>query len=253
MYIEAFTVQRIPLIHEGDNIGTIIFNSAQLEDRDIIVIASSIVAKSEGRVLQLEDVTPGAEAKRIARVNDEDARFVQVVLNESEEVLIESPFMLTQTHTGHICVNAGVDMSNVEGGFVLLLPKGPDGSAKRIRDAIERETNKHVCVIIADTCGRPFRIGQTGIAIGCAGISPTKDWRGEKDLFGRTLEATNEVVIDELAGFANLMMGEGKDATPVVIIRGAEWQESEDGVRKIHRPDTEDLIKMALRASKDKR
>ncbi|UZE92154.1 MAG: coenzyme F420-0:L-glutamate ligase [Methanosarcinales archaeon] len=253
MHMEAFTVQRIPLIREGDDVGTIISNSAQLEDRDIIVIASSIVAKSEGRVLRLEDVTPGAEAKRIARVNDEDARFVQVVLNESEEVLIESPFMLTQTHTGHICVNAGADRSNVEGGFVLLLPKDPDGSAKRIRDAIKRETNKHVCVIIADTCGRPFRIGQTGIAIGCAGISPTKDWRGEKDLFGRTLEATNEVVIDELAGFANLMMGEGKDATPVVIIRGAKWQESEEGGREIHRPDTEDLIKMALRASKDRR
>jgi len=253
MYIEAFTVQRIPLIREGDDVGTIISNSTQLEDRDIIVIASSIVAKSEGRVLRLEDVTPGAEAKRIARVNDEDARFIHVVLNESEEVLIESPFMLTQTHTGHICVNAGVDRSNVEGGFVLLLPKDPDGSAKRIRDAIERETNKHVCVIITDTCGRPFRIGQTGIAIGCAGISPTKDWRGEKDLFGRTLETTNEAVIDELAGFANLMMGEGKDATPVVIIRGAKWQKSEEGVRKIHRPDDEDLIKMALRASKDRR
>jgi len=253
LHIEAFTVQRIPLIQGGDDVGTIISNSAQLEDRDIIVIASSIVAKSEGRVLRLEDVTPSAEAKRIARVNDEDPRFVQVVLKESEEVLIESPFMLTQTHTGHICVNAGVDRSNVESGFVLLLPKDPDGSAKRIRDAIERETNKHVCVIIADTCGRPFRIGQTGIAIGCAGISPTKDWRGEKDLFGRRLEATNEAVIDELAGFANLMMGEGKDATPVVIIRGAKWQESEEGVRKIHRPDAEDLIKKALRASKDRR
>lgn len=250
MHIEAFTVQGIPLIQDGDDVGAIISKFAQLEDGDIVVIASSIVAKSEGRVLWLEDVTPSAEAKRIARVNDEDARFVQAVLNESEDVLIESPFMLTQTHGGYICVNAGVDRSNVQDGFVLLLPKGPDASAKKIRDTIKKETNKHICVIITDTCGRPFRIGQTGVAIGCTGISPTKDWRGKQDLFGRALTMTNEAIIDELAGFANLLMGEGRDATPVVVIRRVKWREGEGGVRKIHRPDAEDLIKGALRASR---
>ncbi len=250
MYIEAFTVDGIPLIREGDDVGAIVSKFAQLEDGDIVVVASSIVAKSEGRVLRLKDVAPSANAKRIARVNDEDARFVQVVLDESEEVLIESPFMLTQTYTGHICVNAGIDRSNVQDGFVLLLPKDPDASAKKIRDTVKKETNKHICVIITDTCGRPFRIGQVGVAIGCAGISPTKDWRGEKDLFGRTLTVTNEAIIDELAGFANLMMGEGGDATPVVIIRGVKWQKGKGGVHKIHRPDDEDLTKRALRASR---
>ncbi|MDI6889259.1 MAG: coenzyme F420-0:L-glutamate ligase [Methanocellales archaeon] len=253
MKIEAFTVQGIPLIQEGDDVGAIISKLVQLDDGDIVAIASSVVAKSEGRVLRLKDITLGAEAKRIARANDEDPRFVQAVLNESEEVLIESPFMLTQTHAGHICVNAGVDRSNVQDGYVLLLPKNPDASAKRIKDTIKKETGKQICIVITDTCGRPFRIGQVGTAIGCTGISPTKDWRGEKDLFGRTLKITNEAIVDELASFANLMMGEGKDATPVVIIRGVKWQEDEGGVCKIHRPDAEDLIKGALRASKDMR
>jgi len=248
--IEAFAVQGVPLIQDGDDVGAIVSKLVRLEDGDIVAIASSIVAKSEGRVLRLKDITPSAEAKRIARINDDDARFVQVVLNESEEVLIEGPFMLTQTHAGHICVNAGVDRSNVQDGFVLLLPKNPDASAKKIRDAIKKETGKQVCVIITDTCGRPFRIGQVGTAIGCAGILPTKDWRGKLDLFGRTLMVTNEAIVDELAGFANLMMGEGGDATPVVIIRGVKWQEDEDGVCKIHRPDAEDLIKRALRANR---
>lgn len=240
---EAFVVKGIPTIEKGDDLGKIISELAQLEDGDIIVVASTVVAKSEGRVLRLDDIKPGDDAKRIARMNDEDARFVQVVLNESEEVLIESPFMLTQTHTGHICVNAGIDRSNIQEGFVLLLPEDPDGSAKKIRDAM----GKHVAVIIADTCGRPFRIGQTGIAIGCAGIASTKDWRGEKDLFGRELKVTNEAIIDELAGFANLLMGEASGRTPVVILRGVRWGESENGIRSIYRPEAEDLIKKALK------
>ena len=243
MRSEAFVVKGIPTIEKGDDLGKTISELAQLEDGDIIVVASTVVAKSEGRVLRLDDVEPGDDAKRIAHLNGEDPRFVQAVLDESEDILIESPFLLVQTSIGHICVNAGMDRSNIQEGFVLSLPEDPDRSAKKIRDA----TGKHVAVIISDTCGRPFRTGQTGIAIGCAGIAATKDWRGEKDLFDRELKVTTEAIIDELAGFANLLMGEASGRTPVVTLRGVQWQEGWGGIRSIYRPEAEDLIKKALK------
>jgi len=240
---EAFIVKGVPQIESGDDLGNMISELAQLVDGDIIVVASTVVAKSEGRVLRLKDIEPGYDAKRIARLNEEDPRFVQAVLDESEEILIENPFLLVQTPTGHICVNAGIDRSNIRDGFVILLPEDPDRSAKNIRDS----TGKHIAVIISDTCGRPFRTGQTGIAIGCAGISVIKDWRGEKDLFGRELKVTREAIVDELAGFANMLMGEASGGTPVVIIRGIQWQDSKEGIKSIYRPKEEDLIKKALK------
>ncbi len=243
MKSEAFVVKGIPTIEVGDDLGKIISELAQLEDGDIIVVASTVVSKSEGRVLSLNDTEPGDDAERIARLNADDPRFVQAVLNESEDILIESPFLLVQTSTGHICVNAGIDRSNIREGCVILLPENPDRSAKDIRDAI----GKYIAVIISDTCGRPFRTGQTGIAIGCAGISAIKDWRGEKDLFGRELKVTREAVVDELAGFANLLMGEASEGIPVVIIRGIQWQGDEEGVKSIYRTKEEDLIKKALK------
>lgn len=243
MRAEAFIVKGVPQIEKGDDLGNIISELAQPVDGDVIVVASTVVAKSEGRVLRLKDIEPGYDAKRIARLNGEDPRFVQAVLDESEDILIETPFLLVQIPVGHICVNAGIDRSNIQDGFVILLPEDPDGSAKNIRDS----TGKHIAVIISDTCGRPFRTGQTGIAIGCAGIPTIKDWRGEKDLFGRELKVTREAVVDELAGFANLLMGEASGGTPVVIIRGIQWQDSKEGIKSIYRTKEEDLIKKALK------
>lgn len=257
--VEAFTVQEIPLIQKGDDIGAIISELAQLENsqifdlrhQDIVLIASTVVSKSEGRVLALEDIVPGAEANRIAHINQEDPRFIQAVLDEKEEVLIEVPFMLTRMANGYTCVNAGIDRSNIEDGFILMLPENPDASARRIKDTIFDRTEMRIGVIITDTCGRPFKIGQTGAAIGCAGIPPLKDWKGKKDLFGRELKATIEAIGDELAGFANLLMGEGDGATPVVIIRGVEWEECEGEVRKVYMPEAEDVVKKALLARRD--
>lgn len=248
--IEAFTVTGIPLIQKGDDIGAIISELAQLQHQDIVLIASTVVSKSEGRVLALNDIAPREDANRIAHINQEDPRFVQAVLDESDEMLIEVPFMLTKIRCGHICVNAGVDRSNAEDGFILLLPENPDASAKRIKDTIFDRTGKRVGIVITDTCGRPFRIGQTGVAIGCAGVPAVKEWK-EKDLFGRELKATNEAIVDGLAGFANLLMGEGNGATPVVIIRGVEWEECGDGVRKIYMLEKEDMIKKALLTGRD--
>ncbi|MDL5502381.1 MAG: coenzyme F420-0:L-glutamate ligase, partial [Candidatus Methanoperedens sp.] len=149
-----------------------------------------------------------------------DPRFVQAVLDESVEILLESPFLLVRIKNGSICVNAGIDHSNVEGSDnILLLPKNPDKSAFDLKKSLFNYTGKNVSVVITDTNGRAFRTGQTGAAIGCAGIKPTRDWRGTKDLFGRVLEVKNEGIVDEIAGFANILMGEGDGGMPIVVIR----------------------------------
>lgn len=249
MKVNAFAVGNIPLIKKGDDIARILSEKTELKEHDIVVISSTIVSKSEGRVIYLDNVKVTEKAKAIAKRNNNDPRFVQAVLDESKEILIESPFLLVLTKKGSICVNAGIDRSNVEGNDnVLLLPRNPDESAQKIKESLFKLTGKNVSVIITDTNGRAFRIGQTGAAIGVAGIEVTKDWRGTKDLFGRVLEVKNEAVVDEIAGFANLLMGEGNGGTPVVIIRGLELYEESSGIKELYRPEKEDVIRKALKS-----
>ncbi|HEC57678.1 MAG TPA: coenzyme F420-0:L-glutamate ligase [Candidatus Syntrophoarchaeum butanivorans] len=247
MRVEVFTVDDMPRINEGDDLTRLILERVRLEDNDILAIASSVVAKAEGRVRNLSEITPSAEAYRISRKLDEDPRFVEAVLEESCEILIESPFILVRRPDGHVCVNAGVDRSNIEEGKIILLPRDPSASAARIRSRIYESTGRRVSVIITDTNGRAFRVGQTGLAIGTSGISSTRDWVGLRDLFGNVLTITNEAIIDEIAGFANLMMGEGDGGTPAVVIRGLSLFEDVDAFHEIIRDEHEDMILRALR------
>ncbi len=245
----AFIVESIPLIKAGDDIAHILNEKTELEEHDIIVISSTIVSKSEDRVIPLNNVNPTKKAIDIAKRNDNDPRFVQAVMDESNEILIESPFLLVRTRNGGICVNAGIDRSNVEGSEnILLLPQDPDRSALELKKSLLGYTGKNVSVIISDTNGRAFRMGQTGAAIGIAGIKPTRDWRGTEDLFGRVLEVKNEAVVDELAGFANILMGEGNGGTPIVIIRGLDLYDESSGIRELYRPEEEDVICQSLKA-----
>lgn len=249
MKVIAFTIQNIPLIQEGDDIGRIISERAEIEEYDIIVVSSTIVSKSEGRVISLNNVKVTERAEIIAKKIGNDARFVQAVLDQSKEILLESPFLLVRNHIGNICVNAGIDRSNIEGeDNILLLPEDADKSAREIKEAIFKHTGKKVSVIITDTSGRAFRIGQTGVAIGVAGITTTIDWRGTKDLFGKMLEVKNEAVVDEISGFANLLMGEGDGATPVVIIRGLRLYQERCSITQIYRTEEEDVISKALKS-----
>lgn len=251
MNATAFAVKNIPLIKHGDDIARILVEKAEIKEHDIVVISSTVVSKSEGRIISLDRVKITEKAKIIAKKNDNDPRFVQAVLDESEEILLESPFLLVRTKNGSICVNAGIDRSNVEGKEnILLLPENPDKSALAIKEAIFNYTGKKVSVIITDTNGRAFRMGQTGAAIGIAGIKPTRDWRGTKDLFGRVLEVKNEAVVDEIAGFANILMGEGSGGTPIVIIRGLDLYHESYGIRELFRPEEEDVIRKALKKRK---
>lgn len=248
MKFEVFAVENIPIIQKGYDLPRIICKNFELQDRDIIIIASTIVAKAEGEIFRLEDITAGEKALEIAARSGKDARFVQAVINRSKEVLLDTPFMLVTTLAGHTCVNAGVDESNVENGFLLYPPKDSDSSASSIGAALEKISGKKLSVIITDTNGRAFKIGQTGVAIGVYKIKPIKSWIGEPDLFGKTLEVTEEAVVDELAGAANLLMGEGAGGTPIAVIRGLDYYcEGNTFIREIYRPEEKDVIKKGLR------
>ncbi len=251
MEVTAFTVEDVPLIKPGADIARLIIERAEPKEYDIVIVSSTIVSKSENRILPLNDVKATDRAKKIAKKNNSDPRFVQAVLDESMEILIESPFLLVRTMNGSICVNAGIDHSNVEGDEnILLLPEDPDKSARSIKDSIFAQSGRNVSVIITDTNGRAFRMGQTGAAIGIAGIMPTRDWRGTKDLFGRVLEVKNEAVVDEIACFANILMGEGNGGTPIVIIRGLALYSESYGIKELYRPEKEDVILRALLRSR---
>jgi coenzyme F420-0:L-glutamate ligase/coenzyme F420-1:gamma-L-glutamate ligase len=245
----AFAIENIPLIKQGDDIARILSEQTKLTEHDIVVISSTIVSKSEGRIVPMDSVKATQRAIGIAKRNDNDPRFIQAVLDESEEVLLVSPFLLVRTKHGSICVNAGIDHSNVEGGEnILLLPEDPDKSARKLKESILKYTGKNISVIITDTNGRAFRIGQTGAAIGIAGIKAMRDWRGTKDLFGRVLEVKNEAIVDEIAGFANILMGEGNGGTPIVIIRGLDLYDECYEIKELYRPEKEDVIRRALKA-----
>jgi len=250
---EAIAVENIPLIHNGDNLPSIIYENIEFQDRDIVIVASTVVAKAEGEIFRLEDITPGKVALEIATRSGKDARFIQSVLSRSREVLVEKPFMLVTTLAGHTCVNAGVDESNIEDGFLLYPPKNPDASAARLGEELEKLSGKKLSVIVTDTNGRAFKIGQTGAAIGIYKIKPVKHWIGEKDLFGKVLEITEEAIADELAGTANLLMGEGAGGTPVVVIRGLDYYYNENtSIREMYRSEELDIIKKGLRCLQKK-
>lgn len=247
MKVEAIVVKGIPLIKPGDDIASIISSLFEFEDGDIVAICSTIVSKAEGRIRDLADYKPSKKAMEIAERLGYKAEFVQAVLEESEEILLDYPFLLVKAKFGNICVNAGIDRSNVEQGKILLPPENPDKSAEKIRKKLEEITGKMIGVIITDTNGRCFRKGVTGFAIGISGVKALREWIGKKDLYGNVLDVTVECVADEIAAFANLLMGEGSDATPVVVFRGLKHLLGEGSMDKIYRKDDEDIIRKHLK------
>lgn len=221
-----------------------------LREGDIVVVAQKIVSKSEGRAVRLADVTPGAEAIRLAQETDRPPSLAQLILDESEAVMRATKAAVIVRHrTGHVLANAGIDASNIAGGdtdIVLLWPVDPDASARAIRARLKELTGATPAVVIADSLGRAWRIGTVGTAIGCAGLGALQDRRGEIDLFGRTLQATIVAVADSVAAMAVLAMGEGAEGTPVAIVRGADrWVMAEDGAGAgaVLRPLAEDMFR----------
>lgn len=237
--MNAEPVRGLPPITPNHDLAALL--RERIQDPDMVCVASTIVSKSEGRIRDLGDVTPSSRAERLAASLDADPRFVETVLGETTELLLREPFLLSVTRFGHVAPNAGVDRSNVKGtDAVVLLPENPMESASRLEDALECP------VIITDTCGRPFRKGQTGVAIAWSGVDALKDWRGKQDLYEHELKATEEAVVDELAGTANLLLGEGDDGVPAVTM-GLDGIEAWKGSDELYRREENDLVRQALR------
>lgn len=250
--IRIMPVRGIPEIRPGDDLPALIATAISgggvvPEDGDVIVIAQKVVSKAEGRLVPLETIEPSALASEFAARWEKDARHVEIVLRESRRISrMERGVLIVETKHGFICANAGVDASNVEGDTVVcLLPVDPDGSAAAIRAALEKATGRRLAVIISDTFGRPWREGQTNIAIGVAGMPPMRSYVGQTDRYGYELRVTALCDADELAGAAELVMGK-TDQVPVAIVRGVPWQEAaeeERGARQIVRPSERDLYR----------
>ncbi|HWQ67875.1 MAG TPA: coenzyme F420-0:L-glutamate ligase [Methanospirillum sp.] len=237
-------VEGLPLIKSGDDIPALICEAIDIEENDILCIATTIISKANGYCRKLEDMHPSEQACRIASVTGEDPRFLEVVLEQADDVILETPFTLTALPCGHIGVRSGVDASNVEDGVAIYLPPDPMGVADAIRERIQKISGVACGVILTDTCGRAFRRGQTGHAIGWSGMSAIRDFRGDTDLYGRVLEITEEAVIDEIAGFANFIMGESHNGIPAVLFHGCpKWS----GHDEIFFNRDEDLIRKALK------
>jgi len=236
------------LVKRGDDIGELIVHAAEkngprVEDGDVVVVAQSIVSKVEGDVVDLRAVRPGLLAQRLAERLDKDPREVEVILEQSKEIVRLGHVIISRTKHGFVCANAGVDHSNVEPEHVTLLPDDPDASAERIRGAIKRVAGVDVAVIVSDTQGRPFRLGVIGVALGVAGMSSLLDLRGRRDLYGKELKVTITSPADALAAAAVAIMGEADEGTPVVIIKGAIYKRGHGNARELVMPPERDLFR----------
>ncbi|WP_048068363.1 coenzyme F420-0:L-glutamate ligase [Methanoregula boonei] len=237
-------IRGLPLIKSGDNIPAMICEKVEIHNGDILSLASTIYSKAKGYTKSLSEITPSPQAVRLGKLNGEDPRFVQAVLDASKEILMEHPFILSELPFGHIGVRAGVDQSNIDDGHVIFLPPDPMQAAAEVREEIKRITGKTIGVIITDTCGRSFRRGQTGHAIGWSGFTAIRDFRGDTDLFGHKLKITEEAVVDEIAGFANFVMGESNNGVPAVIFHNCpSWT----GHDEIYFSKSEDITRKLLK------
>jgi coenzyme F420-0:L-glutamate ligase/coenzyme F420-1:gamma-L-glutamate ligase len=247
--MQVFGLAKIPLVKQGDKIGDQIVKAAkeegvQIQDHDVVVVAQKIVSKAEGRVVNLESITPSAFAEAITKTTGKDPRHVEVILRETKNIVrMKEAHLIVETHHGFVCANAGVDRSNVENeNSVTLLPVDPDKSAREIRQRIKELTGADVGVIVSDTFGRAWRIGQVDVAIGVDGLRPVVDYRGTKDMFGYVLNVTQIAIADELASAAELVMRKN-DGIPVVIVRGFEFPLGKGSAKDLIRPKEEDLFR----------
>jgi coenzyme F420-0:L-glutamate ligase / coenzyme F420-1:gamma-L-glutamate ligase len=253
MNLEIIGVTGIPLIKKGDKLAELILKSIQdmdikLNTNDVLVIAETAVAKAEGQIIQLNELEPRSEAIKLADKTGKDPKIVEAILQESVEVIKVGPdFIISETHHGFVCANAGIDESNVDEGLATPIPVYPDKSAAEIRDKIKKLTGIEVVVIISDTQGRAFREGAVGVAIGVSGLEPVWDRSGERDLYNRELKTTVIAVADELSAAASIVMGQANEGIPVVLIRGAIYPESlkneSTGVKPLLRPKKFDVFR----------
>lgn len=247
MKVTIFPLRDFPLINPGDDLEDILINELQkinVIDDDILVIAHTIVSKAENQVYNLHEMIPSSFAQQIGELQNKDPRKIEVILQESREIIrMNERVLITATKHGFICANSGVDKSNTPGETVISLPSDPDLSARRIRRRVFTELGKNVAVIISDTFGRPFRVGTVNVAIGVAGINPIEDLRGKIDLFGYEMQSTIVAKVDEVAAAAGLVMGQADEGTPVIIVRGVEYTQTDASAIDLNRDPQTDVFR----------
>jgi len=225
------------------NFVDLILESSEINDGDILVFSQKIVSKNEGRILSLSSVNPSFLANGIASSYGKDPRLIELILSESERIVrMENGIIIVKTKHGFVCANAGIDESNVQDGYATLLPKDTDKSASLLKERIEQKTGKNIAVIISDTFGRPFRLGQTDVAIGIAGLEPILDYNGKPDTFGKIMQVTAIAIADEICSASELVMGK-VEKCPIVIVRNYDFNSSNAKIQELLRSEHEDLFR----------
>jgi coenzyme F420-0:L-glutamate ligase/coenzyme F420-1:gamma-L-glutamate ligase len=247
--VRLIPVQGLPVIQPGDDLADLVLKSLPEPplDGDILVIAQKIVSRAENRLVQLADVKPSRRAQELAPLAKKDPRLVELILQDSSEVLrLHEGVLIVEQRSGFICANAGIDRSNVppgSGEVAALLPADSDASARRFADRVHELSARRVAVIINDSHGRPWREGSVGVALGVAGMRPLKDERGRRDLFGYQLQTSVIGLADEIASAASLLMGQTDEGIPVVIVRGLPYEVGQGSAQEMLRPKDRDLFR----------
>ncbi len=242
------SIQIIPVkiqkdIVPNDSLVDLVLESTEIQDGDILVFSQKIVSKNEGRILSLSSVNPSLLANGISSSYNKDPRLIELILSESKRIVrMENGIIIVETNHGFVCANAGIDESNVQDGYATLLPEDPDRSANLLKERIEQKTGKNIAVIISDTFGRPFRLGQTDVAIGVAGIDPILDYSGKPDTFAKIMQVTAIAIVDEICSATELVMGK-VEKCPVALVRNYKFNFSDAKIQNLLRPKHEDLFR----------
>ena len=251
--IRLISLPDFPLVASGDDLAVLTVAALArcdlaLHSDDVLVFAQKIISKTEDRRVDLTTIAPSVRALELAEIAHKDPRLVELVLRESRRVVrCAKDVLIVQHRLGFVMANAGIDQSNIadpaNGDFALLLPENPDVSAARLRERLCKLTGSEPGIVISDSFGRPWRVGTTGVAIGCAGFPATLDLRGRPDLFGRTLRVTVVGHADEIASAASVLMGQGSEARPVILVRGLESHAPHQCATALIRPQQQDLFR----------
>jgi coenzyme F420-0:L-glutamate ligase/coenzyme F420-1:gamma-L-glutamate ligase len=253
MIVELLTLPGIPLVKKGDDLAALIVDGLSHADiypreGDIFVLAQKIVSKAEGRMVNLSSVVPSVKAIELSYEVDKDPRLVELVLSETASIIrARRGLLLVEHRLGFVMPNAGIDMSNVGAqDWALLLPVDPDASAKALRARLSKTFGFDVAVVINDSVSRPWRNGTCGVAIGSAGLPALNDIRGTIDLFGRVMQTSTTGFADEISAAASLLMGQGREGTPIVVMRGLKWRKTDNGVSDLLRRPSVAAAQLAM-------
>ena len=243
MSLQVIPVKIQKEVESGDDLVDLILESFEINDGDVLVFSQKIISKNEGRIRSLSSVNPSLLADGIASSYGKDPRLVELILSESKRIVrMENGVIIVETKHGFVCANAGIDESNVKDGYATLLPDDPDKSANLLKDRIKQKTGKNVAIIISDTFGRPFRLGQTDVAIGIAGLEPILDYNGKQDTFGKIMQVTAIAVADEICSTSELVMGKVQKC-PIAVIRNYNFSSSTAKIQEMLRSDHDDLFR----------